>query len=53
MSDNGPQFVSGEFKHFTEMNGIRHVTGAPYHPSTNGLAERMVQSFKNAVKADR
>ena len=45
--------MSGEFKHFTEMNGIRHVTGAPYHPSTNGLAERMVQSFKNAVKADR
>ena len=53
VSDDGPQFVSGEFKHFTEMNGIRHVTGAPYHPSTNGLAERMVQSFKNAVKADR
>ena len=26
------------------------MTGAP---STNGLAERMVQSFKNAVKADR
>ena len=35
------------------MNGIRHVTGAPYHPSTNSLAERMDQSFKNAVKADR
>ena len=34
-SDNGPQFVSGEFKHFIEMNGIRHVTGAPHHPSTN------------------
>ena len=24
VSDNEPQFVSGEFKHFTEMNGIRH-----------------------------
>ena len=52
VSDNGPQFVFGEFKHFTEINGIRHVTGAPYHPSTNGLAENMIQSFKNAVKAD-
>ena len=53
VSDNGPQFVSGELKYFTEMNGIRHVTGAPYHPSTNGLAECMLQRFKNAVKADR
>ena len=43
VSDNGPQFVSGETFHRNEW----------YHPSTNGLAKRMVQSFKNAVKADR
>ena len=26
-----------------------HLTGAPYHPATNGAAERMVQTFKQAL----
>lgn len=53
VSDNGPQFVSEEFKNFAAVNGIRHTTSAPYHPSTNGLAERLVQSFKQALKASK
>ncbi|GFR96761.1 polyprotein [Elysia marginata] len=51
VSDNGPQFTSEEFKTFMYTNNIRHVRSAPYHPATNGIAERMVQSFKNAMKA--
>ena len=39
VSDNGPQFTSGAFRKFTTANGIKHVTGAPYHPATNGQAE--------------
>jgi len=50
VSDNGPCFVGSEFKKFTHQNGIRHVTSAPYHPSTNGLAERSVQTFKTVMK---
>lgn len=50
VTDNGPQFASYEFKQFMERNGIRHLMGAPYHPSTNGLAERMVQTVKKAVQ---
>nr|XP_021334762.1 uncharacterized protein K02A2.6-like [Danio rerio] len=53
VSDNGPQFVSEEFQSFLQMNGIRHIKSAPYHPSTNGLAERFVQTLKKALKASQ
>ena len=52
VSDNGPQFRSEELKRFMETNTIRHVTSAPFHPRTNGQADRFVQLFKNAIKAD-
>ncbi|UYV70282.1 hypothetical protein LAZ67_7002362 [Cordylochernes scorpioides] len=35
VTDNGRQFVSGEFEKFTKMNGIRHTKISPYNPSTN------------------
>ncbi len=53
VSDNGPQFISEEFKKFTQANGIKHTFSAPYKPSTNGLAERFVQSFKNSLKSEK
>lgn len=51
VSDNAPQFTSEEFGAFTAINGILHIKSAPYHPATNGLAERFVQTLKNALKA--
>ena len=51
VSDNGPQFVSSCFEQFMKTNGIKHIRCAPYHPSSNGLAERFVRSFKEALKA--
>ncbi|XP_056132822.1 uncharacterized protein K02A2.6-like, partial [Lampris incognitus] len=47
VSDNGPQFCSEEFTTFLKANGVKHIRSAPYHPATNGLAERFVQTFKH------
>ena len=49
-SDNGQQFTSAEFAKFCKNNGITHKTSAPYHLSTNGLAENLVSgSFKKNI----
>ena len=49
VSDNGPQFTSEEFAQFLQMNGVKHTRTPRYHPSSNGLAERMVQELKSAL----
>lgn len=51
VADNEPQFTSEEFKTFTKKNGILDLLSAPYHPATNGLAVRFIQSLKNSLKA--
>ena len=50
VTDNGPQFVSSEFASFLSSRGIKHFRSAPYHPATNGAVERMVKTFKQAMK---
>ena len=50
VSDNGPQFASEEFRLFLGSNRVKHIKSSPYHPSTNGAAERFIRTLKRALK---
>lgn len=50
VSDNATTFTCDLFQEFMRRNGIRHVRSAPFHPASNGLAERAVQTLKEGLK---
>lgn len=49
VSDNGPQLVSREFETFLQKNRVKHIKSAPYHPASNGAAERLVHNLKQSL----
>ena len=50
VSDNGSCCTSDDFEQFCQANGTKHVKCSPYHPSSNGLAERAVKTMKAGLK---
>ena len=49
-SDNGPCYLSQEFRFFMQNWSIEHTTSSPYYPQSNGLAESMIKVSKNLIE---
>lgn len=47
ISDNGPQFISKDFKEFIRISGMTHVRTAPFYPQSNGKLERFHGTIKD------
>jgi len=49
ISDNGPQYVSKEFKEFSEKYNFKHITSSSHFPQSNGQVERTVKTVKRLL----
>ena len=50
-SDNGGEYISGEFKDFYRKEGIQREIIAPHNPQQNGVAERKNRMIVGAAWA--
>lgn len=50
VTDGGPPFNSKYLIDFWSQQGIQVLKSPPYHPSSNGQAERMVRTVKEVLK---
>jgi transposase InsO family protein len=46
ISDNGPQFISKDFKEFIRLSGFTHVRTSRNYPQSNGKLERFFGTIK-------
>ena len=50
VSDNASSFVGTDIQQFFRANGIKHITSPPYSPSSNGSAEKYVDTVKRMLR---
>ena len=53
ITDNGPQFISSEYKQFASEYAFEHVTSSPYWPQGNGKAEAAVKIVKRMYQKNK
>ena len=49
ISDNGPQFISNDFKAYIRLTGMTHVRTSPYYLQSNGKIERWHKTLKSEM----
>jgi putative transposase len=49
ISDNGPQFISRDFKEFVRQASLTHVRTSPFYPQSNGKLEALNKTAKKEV----
>jgi hypothetical protein len=49
-TDGGGEYVSTDLQEWCQQKGISHLQNSPYSPSTNGLAEKVLQSVMGKTK---
>ena len=49
-TDNGPQFISSQFKEFLRQNGIDHRWKMPLRPQANGEVEQQNRSILKQIR---
>jgi len=49
ISDNGPQFISKEFKEYIRLCSMTHVRTSPFYPQSNGKLEALNKTAKREV----
>lgn len=50
VSDSGPQFRAKEIRDWCRRKHVRQILSAPYHPESNGLIERTIQSILSKIR---
>ena len=52
-TDNGPTYISRQFKQFLQSFSIKHITDIPYNPQAQGIVERAHHTLKLQIKKSK
>jgi hypothetical protein len=50
-TDGGGEYLANDLQEWCKEKGISHLLNSPYSPSTNGLAEKLIQNLMGKTKS--